>query len=97
MAALNRWIAAETGHKRPFVAMPDAVAGAMASLTGWLPGAPMTRDQWLMLQSDNVVTGDDGLAALGIAPTPLAAVTDGWLVRYRRHGRFAETAPTRSG
>lgn len=91
MAALNRWIAAETGQKRPFVAMPDAVAAAMASLTGWLPGAPMTRDQWLMLQSDNVVTGDDGLAALGVAPTPLAAVTDGWLVRYRRHGRFAES------
>ena len=90
MAALNRWIAAATGRKRAFVAMPDAVAGAMASLTGWLPGAPMTRDQWLMLQSDNVVTGADGLRALGIAATPLEAVADGWLVRYRRHGRFAE-------
>ena len=90
MAALNRWIAKATGRKRAFVAMPDAVAGAMASLTGWLPGAPMTRDQWLMLQSDNVVTGADGLKALGIAPTPLEAVADGWLVRYRRHGRFAE-------
>ena len=90
MAALNRWIAKATGRKRAFVAMPDAVAGAMASLTGWLPGAPMTRDQWLMLQSDNVVTRADGLKALGIAPTPLEAVADGWLVRYRRHGRFAE-------
>lgn len=91
MAALNRWIAKATGRKRVFVAMPDAVAGAMASLTGWMPGAPMTRDQWLMLQSDNVVTGADGLKTLGIAPTPLEAVADGWLVRYRRHGRFAET------
>jgi uncharacterized protein YbjT (DUF2867 family) len=90
MDALNRWIADATGRKRRFLAMPDAVAGAMASLTGWLPGAPMTRDQWLMLQSDNVVTGNDGLRALGIAPTPLEAVADGWLVRYRRHGRFAE-------
>ena len=91
MAALNRWIAAATGRKRAFVAMPDAVAGAMASLTGWLPGAPMTRDQWLMLQSDNVVTAADGLKALGVASTPLEAVAEGWLVRYRRHGRFAET------
>ena len=90
MAALNRWIAEATGQKRPFITLPDSIAGAMASLTGWLPGAPMTRDQWLMLQSDNVVTGEDGLAALGIAPTPLAAVADGWLVRYRRHGRFGE-------
>jgi NADH dehydrogenase len=50
----------------------------------------MTRDQWLMLQSDNVVTGADGLKALGIAATPLEAVAEGWLVRYRRNGRFAE-------
>jgi uncharacterized protein YbjT (DUF2867 family) len=90
MAALNRWIADATGRTKRFVAMPDAVAGAMASLTGWLPGAPMTRDQWIMLQSDAVVTGDDGLRALGVAPTPLEAVADGWLVRYRRHGRFTE-------
>jgi uncharacterized protein YbjT (DUF2867 family) len=90
MAALNRWIAGATGRKRAFIAMPDAVAGAMATLTGWLPGAPMTRDQWLMLQSDNVVNGVDGLKVLGIAATPLEAVAEGWLGRYRRHGRFAE-------
>jgi len=63
----------------------------MASGLGWMPGAPMTRDQWLMLQSDNVVTGRNGLAAMGIAATPIEAVADGWLVQYRRHGRFAET------
>jgi NADH dehydrogenase len=28
---------------------------------------------------------------LGIAATPLEAVAEGWLVRYRRHGRFAES------
>jgi len=90
MSALNRWIAAATGRTRAFVAVPDALAGAMASLGGWLPGAPMTRDQWLMLQSDNVVTGIDGLLELGVAATPIEAVAEGWLVRYRRHGRFAE-------
>lgn len=88
MGALNRWLAKATGHDPHFTNIPDFVAGAMASLTGWLPGAPMTRDQWLMLQSDNVVAREDGLAALGIAATPLEAVADGWLVRYRRHGRF---------
>ena len=90
MGALNRWIAQATGHKRAFVPMPDAVAGAMASATGWLPGAPMTRDQWLMLQSDNIVAADaQGLGAFGIVATPLEAVAEGWLVRYRPHGRFA--------
>ena len=88
MGELNRWIAKATGRWRGFVNMPDFVAGTMASAVGWLPGAPMTKDQWLMLQTDNVATGP-GLGAFGIVPTPLESVADGWLVRYRRQGRFA--------
>jgi uncharacterized protein YbjT (DUF2867 family) len=91
MGGLNRWIATAIGRKRAFVDLPDFVAGTMASAVGWMPGAPMTKDQWLMLQSDNVVASDAmGIDALGITPTPLAAVADGWLVQYRRHGRFAQ-------
>jgi uncharacterized protein YbjT (DUF2867 family) len=91
MGGLNRWIAKATGKRRAFIDMPDFVAGTMASAVGWLPGAPMTKDQWLMLQSDNVVAADArGLGAFGIVPTPLESVADGWLVRYRRHGRFAQ-------
>jgi hypothetical protein len=77
-----------------FVELPDFVARrSLASGFGWAPFAPITKDQWLMLQHDNVVAGDaSGLAELGIAPTSLAAVADGWLVQYRRHGRFAQTA-----
>ena len=89
MADLNRRIAEWTGRRRRFLAVPDAAAALMARTTGWAPGAPMTWDQWTMLQSDNVVAADaDGLAAFGIAPTPLAAVAPGWLVQYRRQGRF---------
>jgi uncharacterized protein YbjT (DUF2867 family) len=91
MGGLNRWIAKAIGRKRAFIDLPDIVAGTMASAVGWMPGAPMTKDQWLMLQSDNVVAGDaKGLSAFGIVPTPLASVADGWLVQYRRHGRFAQ-------
>ena len=93
MGELNRWIASATGRRRLFVDLPDAVAGTMASAVGWMPGAPMTKDQWLMLQSDNIVApGASGLSALGIVATPLEAVAEGWLVRYRRHGRFADKA-----
>jgi uncharacterized protein YbjT (DUF2867 family) len=91
MGGLNRWIAKAIGRRRGFIDLPDVVAGVMASATGWLPGAPMTKDQWLMLQSDNVVAADaKGLGAFGIVPTPLESVADGWLVQYQRHGRFAE-------
>jgi NADH dehydrogenase len=93
MIELLRWIADATGRQRLFVEVPDAVASALASTVGWLPGAPITKDQWLMLQRDNVVAPRAaGLKQLGITPTALAAVADGWLVQYRRHGRFSEYA-----
>ncbi len=90
MAALNEKIAQLTGRSPLFVSVPDGVAGALATLTGWLPFAPITADQWAMLQSDNVVSnGSKDLATLGIGATALEAVADNWLVRFRKHGRFA--------
>lgn len=93
MSELLRWIAGATGRTPLFVDVPDVVAGALATGFGWAPGAPITKDQWLMLQHDNIVAdGAAGLAELGITPTSLASVAEGWLVQYRRHGRFAELA-----
>lgn len=88
MEELNGWICRATGRHRTLVPVPDEAARMMARF-GWLPGAPMTWDQWLMLQRDNIVgPGAAGFEAFGISPTPLAAVAPGWLVQYRRHGRF---------
>lgn len=93
MAGLLRWIADATGRKPLFVDVPDVVASTLASGFGWAPGAPITKDQWLMLQHDNVVAdGAASLGQLGITPTSLESVADSWLVQYRRHGRFAQTA-----
>lgn len=89
MAELNRWICEATGRGRPLALIPDPIGKAMARVTGWLPGAPMTWDQWLMMQSDNVATGP-GFEAFGIHPAPLAAVAEAWLTPFRRHGRFAK-------
>ena len=89
MRTLLERLADWTVRKPNFVEVPDAVAGAMARFGGWAPGAPITWDQWLMLQHDNVVAdGTGGLAAFGITPTPLAAVAPSWLVRFRKQGRF---------
>ena len=93
MAELNRLVCQATGRNRPLVEIPDPIAKAMARLTGWLPGAPMTWDQWLMLQQDNVASGP-GFEAFGLDPAPLAAVAASWLTPYRRHGRFAKASPS---
>jgi len=93
MTELQRWIADATGRSPLFVEVPDVVGSALATGLGWAPGAPITKDQWLMLQRPNVVAvGVAGLADLGIVPASLASVADGWLVQYRRNGRFAELA-----
>lgn len=93
MLALQEWIAERTGRTPAFVPVPALAAEMLAKGTGWAPGAPITYDQWLMLQSDNVVAlGNAGFAAFGISPTPLDAVADAWLTPYRRHGRFAGKA-----
>jgi NADH dehydrogenase len=90
MGELLHWIAGQVRRDPAFVNVPDTVGGIIAG-AGFLPGAPITRDQWMMLQHDNVVgAGTEGFAALGITPAPLAAVAPNWLVRYRRNGRFAE-------
>jgi NADH dehydrogenase len=91
MAELYAWLAREIGRPARFVELPDA-AGNLLSMAGFLPGAPITRDQWRLLQSDNVVTGPDGLHALGVHATPMAAVAPDWLVQYRRQGRFGRAA-----
>jgi len=93
MAEVNRWICRAIGRNRPLVEIPDPIGKAIARVTGWLPGAPMTWDQWLMMERDNVASGP-GFDAFGIRPAPLAAVAESWLTIYRRHGRFAR--PTTS-
>jgi len=98
MAQIQHWIAAQIGHQPTFLDMPDALMALAARLVGWLPGAPITRDQWLMLQHDNVVAPTaHSLADLHINPTPLDVVAERWLVQYRTHGRFSPSIISQSG
>jgi NADH dehydrogenase len=88
MVELHRAIFEITGQKPAIVPTPDFITGLIANL-GFLPGAPITRDQWMMLQRDNVpAKGAPGLDAFGIEPTPLAAVGIEWLSRFQGN-RFA--------
>lgn len=92
MREIFRFLAREIGQEKRLIDVPDGGARLLASF-GFLPGAPLTMDQYRMLKRDNIVSGHHpGLDALGIAPTPMAAVAPDWLVRYRRGGRFAPHA-----
>ena len=89
MTELHKTILELSGQATDVVEMPDAFA-SLLSRFGWLPGAPLSRDQWLMLQRDNLpAKGAPGLEAFGITPTPLGAVGYEWLGRFHRGGKFA--------
>ncbi len=92
MGDLNKRIAAAQGRNKKFAELPDAVSGLIATCTGWLPGAPITADQWKLLKAGNVAGKGPGLKELGISPRPLSLFLDRWMVAYRKHGRFGTKA-----
>lgn len=86
---LIAWIEGQIYAHKALIDVPDSLAAPLAFWFGWLPGAPITYDQWRMLQRGNVARGSlPGLEAFGIAPTPIEAIAPTYLVRYRKHGRF---------
>ena len=95
MRALNEWLADTIGSNNLFVDMPNFAASAMATLTGWLPAAPITRDQFKMLGKDNIVNPAlDGMKAFNIPATPMEIAKREWLSRFRKNGRFHNPAKT---
>jgi uncharacterized protein YbjT (DUF2867 family) len=60
------------GVRRPSVHVPIPVMRVQATLLEKLPNPPLTRDQLRMLEAgDNIVTGDDAAAVLGLQLMPL--------------------------
>jgi len=92
MLELNQRIAEAQNRQRLFIELPDPVSAVFAAATGWLPGAPITSDQFALLRAGNVASGKKpGFKQLGISPRPLGLFLDRWMVRYRKHGRFGAT------
>lgn len=88
MRELTQEILKAAGRDTALADVPGPVASAISWL-GFLPGAPLSRDQWLMLQQDNVASeGSSGLDAFGIRATPFAVVAPEWLGMYGGN-RFA--------
>jgi uncharacterized protein YbjT (DUF2867 family) len=89
MEELHRAVLDITRQTPEILRTPDFITSLIAKL-GFLPGAPLTTDQWMMLQRDNVPSkGSQGLEAFGIQPTPLGAVGHEWLGRFHPGGKFA--------
>lgn len=80
-------------RKRVLVPVPWWAARIQGSLLGLLPKPPLTRDQVVLLESDNVVSADAikagrTFAGLGIQPKSVEAILPSYLWRYRPAGQF---------
>ena len=91
---------AQEAHGVGRLFFPDAqdvflgLARLQARFMELLPGKPLTRDQLLMLQRDNVVGPDmPGLKELGIVPTPLELVVPTYLRRFQPGGGKRRVLP----
>ena len=94
LGELVRWTAQLSGKRRLVLPLPDALGYLQAFVGEFLPGKPISRDNFRSLKLDSV-GNDDGLAALGIVATPMELIVPGLLAgagvqpeldRLRRHG-----------
>jgi uncharacterized protein YbjT (DUF2867 family) len=58
------------GRHRVVLGLPPALGKLQAGIGEWLPGKPISRDNWRSLQLDSV-SFEDGLRRIGVTPTPV--------------------------
>ncbi|MGG5822879.1 complex I NDUFA9 subunit family protein [Falsiroseomonas sp. HW251] len=87
MREVLRFILDTTRRRRPMIDMPPGLMRFQAGLLQRLPKPPVTLDQLLLLDRDNVVAeGAPGFAAFGITPKAVEAVVPAYLKRFRPGG-----------
>jgi len=98
LAQLVRLAGRASGHERPVLPLPGALARVQAMLMELAPGTPlMSRDNLDSMKVPNVATGTlPGLDSLGIEPAAMAAVMPGYLGTEAGPGRL-ERWRTRRG
>lgn len=70
LAQIVRLAAKGRGRVRAVIPLPQALGKLQADIGEFLPGKPISRDNWRSLQLD-AVSFDDGLRRLGITATPI--------------------------
>lgn len=87
-----QWTAELIGKRRWIIGLPDALGFLQARIGEWLPGKPISRDNFRSLLIDSV--GEtDGLGELGIVSTPMELIVPAMLGvdrHQRRLDRFRE-------
>jgi len=70
LGEIVRATAKARGRLRAVLPLPDALGKLQADIGEFLPGKPISRDNWRSLQSDSTSV-ENGLLKLGVTPTPV--------------------------
>ncbi|QWF17645.1 complex I NDUFA9 subunit family protein [Lysobacter capsici] len=70
LGEIVRATAKARGRLRAVLPLPDALGKLQAEIGEFLPGKPISRDNWRSLQSDSTSV-ENGLLKLGVTPTPV--------------------------
>jgi NADH dehydrogenase len=87
LAQIVRYTAAQLGLRRWVIPLPDALGRLQALVGDILPGKPISSDNYKSLALESVGR-IDGLATLGIEPTPVAAIVPWVLAGNRRQAQL---------
>ena len=75
--------------RRPVFGIPDALGAAQAFAMDFLPGKPLSIDNFRSLSVDSVCS-EPGLARLGIPATPLRAIVPGYLGPREKNAQLSD-------
>lgn len=87
LAQIVRYTARQLGMRRWVVPLPDALGRLQAFVGDLIPGKPISSDNFKSLKLDSIGTRD-GLAALGIVPTPIDAIVPDVLNGSRKQAQL---------
>lgn len=87
LAEIVRYTAAQLGLRRLIVPLPDFLGRIQALVGDLIPGKPISSDNYRSLKLDSVGSRD-GLARLGVVPTPIAAIVPFVLAGSRHQTRL---------
>ena len=91
---LVEYTAQTAGLRRRVTGLGDFLSRLQARVMERLPGPPFSFDNYLSLQVDSVLTGENGLRTLGIAPTEIERVVPTYIGRRNRAGRYQDFRTT---
>jgi NADH dehydrogenase len=79
LAEIVAYVARTIGRPTRIIRLGPTASALVANICEYLPGKPLSRDNYRSMLEDSVLTHGNGLVQLGVLPTPMHAVAPKYL------------------